>query len=498
VAYPPIRPMTTQVLSPDRPFAHRLALARAGATSYARRAAANAAALALAETAALAAALLVGGWLRAWLVGETVGVHGGAWLVLPLHLGVAAAARLLPGWGLGAVEELRRTILSLVGVFAVAALMVWMAGSDSPGLGQTSRLTLGLAGAFALVMVPLARIAAKRALVEREQWGIRVAIYGAGRTGALIVRRLQEEPGMGYAPLAVFDDDAALWGDHLDTVPIVGGTDRVLPACAAAVLAMPDATADERLALLEGPLACYRTVVVVPDLVDAPSLWVRPRDLAGVLGLEITSNLTRPLPRIVKRAADLALLLLTAPLWAPVVGLLAAVVWLEDRQSPFYRQERVGLDGRVFRVWKLRTMRPDADRVLEAALASDPAMAAEWATTFKLEHDPRITRTGRFIRATSLDELPQLLNVLRGEMSIVGPRPLPRYHHDELEAHVREVRERVRPGITGLWQVSGRSDTGTAGMERWDPYYVRNWSLWLDVVILVRTFRAVLARSGAY
>jgi lipopolysaccharide/colanic/teichoic acid biosynthesis glycosyltransferase len=143
-------------------------------------------------------------------------------------------------------------------------------------------------------------------------------------------------------------------------------------------------------------------------------------------------------------------------------------------------------------------MRPDADRVLEKALAADPALRAEWDATFKLENDPRITRAGRLIRATSLDELPQLLNVLRGEMSLVGPRPLPAYHHDELEEDVREVRERVRPGLTGLWQVSGRSDTGTAGMERWDPYYVRNWSLWLDVVILVRTFRAVLARSGAY
>jgi lipopolysaccharide/colanic/teichoic acid biosynthesis glycosyltransferase len=143
-------------------------------------------------------------------------------------------------------------------------------------------------------------------------------------------------------------------------------------------------------------------------------------------------------------------------------------------------------------------MVPDADAALARALASDPVLRAEWNAHFKLERDPRITRVGAFLRKTSLDELPQLLNVLRGEMSLVGPRPLPRYHHDELEGRVAALRESVRPGITGLWQVSGRSDTGTLGMERWDPYYVRNWSLWLDLVILVRTVRVVLQRSGAY
>ena len=143
-------------------------------------------------------------------------------------------------------------------------------------------------------------------------------------------------------------------------------------------------------------------------------------------------------------------------------------------------------------------MVPDADAVLETALAADPALREEWDAHFKLEADPRITRVGRVLRRTSLDELPQLFNVLRGDMSLVGPRPLPQYHHDELPERVRALRERVRPGITGLWQVSGRSDSGTLGMERWDPYYVRNWSLWLDAVILVRTLKVVARGSGAY
>ncbi len=109
-----------------------------------------------------------------------------------------------------------------------------------------------------------------------------------------------------------------------------------------------------------------------------------------------------------------------------------------------------------------------------------------------------MTRVGRFLRKTSLDELPQLVNVLRGEMSLVGPRPLPDYHYRQLRPQIRTLRDRVRPGLTGLWQVSGRSEAGTSGMERWDAYYVRNWSVWLDIVILVRTVRVVIQAKGAY
>ena len=132
------------------------------------------------------------------------------------------------------------------------------------------------------------------------------------------------------------------------------------------------------------------------------------------------------------------------------------------------------------------------------AVKDNPELAEEWNRNFKLKKDPRVTRMGGFLRKTSLDELPQLFNVLKGEMSLVGPRPLPRYHQDKMPENIRALRERVRPGITGLWQVSGRSDAGPAGMERWDTYYVRNWSLWLDIVILVRTVRVVIGGHGAY
>lgn len=489
--------MTLHTLAPEQPFVARIALAQRRPAAVAGRTLMNSAALAAADLVALTASLLLAGLLRTWSLDEPRMVLGATWGVLPLYLGGAALARLLPSYGLGIVEELRRVTWVLVAVFGLAVVGLWLAG-PGVGAGVASRLTLGLAGLLSLLLVPFVRTKAKTWLARRDQWGVPAVVYGAGPAGALVVRQLQEERGMGYVPVAVFDDDPDRWGDYLDTVPIVGPTDRVARDAAVAFLALPEAPREKQIALLEGPLACYGTAVVVPDLFEAPSLWVKPRDVAGVLGLEVTSNLARPVARALKRALDLGLAVATAPVWVPLVAVLAVLVWVEDRHAPFFRQERVGRAGCRFRAWKLRTMVPDADAALARAIDADPALRAEWEAYFKLERDPRITRVGAFLRRASLDELPQMINVLRGEMSLVGPRPLPRYHHGELEPRVRALRESVRPGITGLWQVSGRSDTGTLGMERWDPYYVRNWSLWLDLVILVRTLRVVLQRSGAY
>jgi lipopolysaccharide/colanic/teichoic acid biosynthesis glycosyltransferase len=174
------------------------------------------------------------------------------------------------------------------------------------------------------------------------------------------------------------------------------------------------------------------------------------------------------------------------------------LIRLFDGDAALFRQERVGHNGRSFKTIKFRTMHPDAERLLEHRLQQDEALREEWEENFKLRNDPRITRIGRLLRMTSMDELPQLINVLKGEMSLVGPRPLPTYHYYGRSERVRILRDRVRPGMTGLWQVSVRSESGVEGMERWDTYYVRNWSIWLDVYILARTVGVVLTRNGAY
>ncbi|CAN5494668.1 undecaprenyl-phosphate galactose phosphotransferase WbaP [soil metagenome] len=492
--------LESSLVTPDQPIAlrsgrtSRRRVARDHAATYAWRRTANGSAVALVEAVAFASALFAATVVTG-AVGRSEPLGTIIWAVVAIYALAAAGARLYPGWGLGAAEELRRMTYSQLGAWGAVVVGAFLI--HAPAL-EGARTTLVMAVVFSLIFVPLVRVAIKRTLIRRDKWGVAAVIYGAGPAGAQVVRLLQEERGMGFTPAVVLDDDPECHGEYLDSVPIAGGTQLVVEGAPVAVLAMPEQSRETRVALLEGPLAAYRKVVLIPDFFEIPSLWVRPRDLAGVLGLELTATLASPTARATKRGIDLAIVLLTAPVWVLAIGFISILIWLEDRSSPFYTQQRIGRVSKRFGALKLRTMVPNAEEVLQQALEADPALRAEWEQFFKLERDPRITRVGRLLRKTSLDELPQLINVLRGEMSLVGPRPLPAYHHEELPARVRELRERVHPGITGLWQVSGRSDLGNEGIIRWDGYYVRNWSPWLDLVILIRTIRVVFRGSGAY
>jgi lipopolysaccharide/colanic/teichoic acid biosynthesis glycosyltransferase len=160
---------------------------------------------------------------------------------------------------------------------------------------------------------------------------------------------------------------------------------------------------------------------------------------------------------------------------------------------------REGQKGRKFKVWKMRTMFPQADKLLHDYLEKNTDARHEWSQFFKLKHDPRILPVvGKLLRKTSLDELPQLWNVLRGEMSLVGPRPFPHYHLEQFDERFRELRRSVMPGMTGMWQVNARSDGNLAVQEALDSYYIRNWSIWLDFSLLIRTALVVLSGKGAY
>lgn len=196
--------------------------------------------------------------------------------------------------------------------------------------------------------------------------------------------------------------------------------------------------------------------------------------------------------RVLKRLFDTLLVLGSAPFWMPVV-LITALLVARDGHNPFYTQDRVGRNGRSFRIWKLRSMVVDAEARLEAHLMSDPDARSEWESTQKLKDDPRITRVGRIIRKTSLDELPQLWNVLTGDMSLVGPRPMMTsqrdlYHGDSYYA--------LRPGLTGFWQISDRNECRFSDRVRFDEAYHRSLSLRTDVTVLARTVAVVVRGTG--
>jgi len=236
---------------------------------------------------------------------------------------------------------------------------------------------------------------------------------------------------------------------------------------------------------------------MMPGLNGLSSIGVEIRDMSRMLALELRKSLLMTGPRAAKRSLDLVLSLAALIFLTPVLLLIAVLIRLESRGPALYSQSRVGLGRGRFRVWKFRTMCLNADHVLEDYLAANPALRVEWERDHKLKRDPRVTWMGRFLRKTSLDELPQLINVLRGEMSLVGPRPIV---DGEIEKYGESfgLYTQVVPGLTGLWQVSGRNDTTYQERVELDTYYVRNWSPWLDIYLLARTVKVVITGYGAY
>lgn len=248
-----------------------------------------------------------------------------------------------------------------------------------------------------------------------------------------------------------------------------------------------------------GKLASYsfRHVIIVPDLEGVVNSAVAVRDFSGNFGVEIKHNLLDPWSRRTKRGLDLLLTTFGGLVLIPLLLALGTLLKLDSTGPVFYAQRRIGAGGEEFRCWKFRTMHANAEVLLESYLSNDPRLRAEWELEHKLRDDPRVTRVGRFLRKTSLDELPQLWNVLVGQMSLVGPRPI-------VVAEVAKYGEaydlyrRVTPGISGMWQVSGRNNTSYEERVALDSYYVRSWSVWLDLIILARTIESVLLRRGAY
>ena len=264
------------------------------------------------------------------------------------------------------------------------------------------------------------------------------------------------------------------------------------------LIVVPSETPDDWIRnIVDAPNSHVKRILFVTDLGKLSGVDVRSYDLNGMLGLELRQNLLSLPGQWTKRGIDLFLALLSSAAFSPVALLIAALIKLDSRGPVIYKQKRVGRRGKLFYVWKFRTMVQNADEILQNYLERHPEMQEEWETTQKLKKDPRVTRVGRVLRKFSLDELPQLVNVLRGEMSLVGPRPCMPQQID-LYSHVFELYKRVRPGITGLWQVSGRNNTTYEERVRLDEYYVRNWSIWLDIYILAKTVWVVLKREGAY
>jgi len=241
----------------------------------------------------------------------------------------------------------------------------------------------------------------------------------------------------------------------------------------------------------------YR-VIMLPKISSMPLFNAEIISSINHKGLAffIRNNLLNPIDRLMKKNFDYIVALFLTLLFSPFLILLYSVVYLSTNGYPIFKHRRIGKDGKSFNIYKFRTMYIDADKRLEELL-EDEEIKAQWEAEFKLKNDPRITKIGAFLRKTSLDELPQIINVLQGKMSLVGPRPI---IGDEIAKYGEyfEYFKAVKPGITGLWQVSGRNDIDYDQRVQLDVWYVRNWSIGLDIIILIKTFVAVLFRKGSY
>jgi Undecaprenyl-phosphate galactose phosphotransferase WbaP len=453
-------------------------------------------ALVLADVVALEASLLLAYLVRqalGFLFPAKVPLEGLAPLALVLllfPLGYALAG-LYPGYGLPAVERMRRKVQVTFLLYLALIAWNWLFSQE-----DWSRSVLLMAMGFSLVLVPLGGTLVRELLARLGLWGVPVLVLGAGKTGALVVRKLKEDGVLGLRPVALLDDDPAKWGIEVEGVPVLGGLDQAEDFAKRgvrhAILAMPG-VGRVRLATLLQSLP-FPHVILIPDLFGMPSLWVSGRDLGGVQGLEVTNNLLFWRNRLLKRVLDLILALLAMPLVLVSFVIVGLLIRIDSPGPVFFLQERPGEGRRPFKIWKFRTMYIDAERRFNSL---SPELLEEFWRYGKIRNDPRITRVGYWLRKYSLDELPQIINVLRGEMSLVGPRPYLFEQLRQLDLYSNDIFA-VKPGLTGLWQISGRSEVTIEERVSMDIYYIRNWSIWLDLYILARTVWVVLTRKGAY
>lgn len=410
-----------------------------------------------------------------------------------------AIGGLYPSFGASPIEEFRLILRSATGGFFILAAVTYLLREAM----FSSRLVFLIAWLLTVLLVPLFRRVIRGICSRHSWWGVPVVIIGEEHTGRMMLKLLKGHRRLGLRPVAFLHPDTGDQDSRLFPETVVYGDPSIGASVAQrfpgayAMLAMPSADSEEIKRAFRDYIREFRTVLIIPELIGLRTLSVTTTDVSGVLALKVRQSLTGWAAPATKRCIDLFLsLCITIPL-LPLFLVLYILVRITSKGPAFYQHRRIGRGGEVFYLSKLRSMVMNADHILAEALESDPALREEWSRDHKLKNDPRVTWIGKILRKTSLDELPQIWNVICGTMSLVGPRPIVRR---EIEKYGECYQQYllVRPGMTGLWQVSGRNNTSYELRTRIDDYYIRNWSLSMDIYILLRTLKTLLLREGAY
>lgn len=386
-----------------------------------------------------------------------------------------ALTGLYPGYRLHEHEHLRRRIAAFAKITLLCVVGTLLL-PDGPGPVPSIVLFLGLGLLLQQVLYRLARLLCRRLGI----WGERAVILGERGQASRLKRYFSEHWQFGIQP-------------ELSPADILGSlSDKP-------TLALVAGDIDAAVGGLEALRGKFDEVVLLCDTPDFKVSGLQPKDAGGEIGIRLVRRGGSGTRKFVHRALDLVVAVPALLLLSPFIMVAAAVIYAIDPGPVFFRHTREGLSGKPLRILKLRTMYGDAEKRLETLLQTDPAIRAEWESSFKLKRDPRVLPIiGHVLRSSSFDELPQLANVISGDMAIVGPRPFPEYHLRAMDGKFREKRRSITPGLTGLWQVSARSDADIKQQQQLDEFYVDNRSLWFDWHILIRTIPAVYRRNGAY
>jgi undecaprenyl-phosphate galactose phosphotransferase len=373
---------------------------------------------------------------------------------------------------------------------------------------ETSGLLAGVIVWMGLIFaLPTVRQAMRLFLGKIGIWHLPTAIIGTSPMAQEVVPVLGQQLALGLKVKWVVPEtpEKHLSSAFSGLIPLIVPHDQLTPAliaagCRQVILVPDDRTNANQNDLIDQLVGADIAVAIVPSLRRLPLYGLSTNYFFGkdLLLLQVRNNLARLPQRIFKRTLDIIGAVLLGIILAPVFAIFAFLIWKEDRGPVFFLQNRVGRGGRDFICWKFRTMVVDAEEQMARWETENPVLLARYCeSNFKLQADPRVTRIGAWMRRKSLDELPQLINVLLGNMSLVGPRPLLRRELPDYGA-VISLYERVRPGITGLWQISGRSHTTFAERISYDEWYIKNWTVWYDLVIMLQTIWVLVRGSGAY
>ncbi len=400
---------------------------------------------------------------------------------------------LYPGFGLAAVHEMQKIlyVVSLASIFLGVFLFL-----QQLGLGY-SRFVFILTWFLSALFMMLGRFGLRNRLSRFFWWGIPMVVVGSPGNAEPIIQQLIQNRRLGFRPVFYYDPELKRIKPVVD-VPAVKSKAALIELVEDASIqhvVFTDPVDDVLSYNFQWMRDVFPNILFILNTAPFGSLWVKTVDLHGTLAIETNYHLLNKRERVIKRVLDLFLTLIMLVISLPIFLVLAVLIRLGSKGPILYTQKRLGQFGKPFDSFKFRTMYDNAEAKLHELLANDPEAHREYEEYHKLVNDPRITPVGKILRRYSLDELPQLINVIKGDMNLIGPRSyLPR----ELPAigDYAKIILKVRPGITGWWQVMGRNATSFKERLKLDDYYISNWSIWLDIYIIIKTVWVLITGQG--